>query len=103
MTLMPLNILLVGVMALFGVGLYGLLTARNLIKIVMVLQILAKAAVISLVLAGKSSGNPGLGQSIAVTVIVVDTIAVVLGLALAIQIRRHFGTLDVQKVSSLKG
>jgi NADH-quinone oxidoreductase subunit K len=103
MNLAPLDTLLIGVVALFGVALYGLLITRNLIKIVMVLQILVKTAIVALVLAGKSSGNPGLGQSIAVTVIVADTIVAVVGLALAIQIRRHFGTLDVQEIARLKG
>ena len=48
-----------------GVGFYGLLITRNLIKIVLVLQILVKAVIIALVLAGKASGNLGLGQSLA--------------------------------------
>jgi NADH:ubiquinone oxidoreductase subunit K len=103
MTFTPLDMILIGIVALFGVGFYGLLITRNLIKIVMVLQILVKAAILALVLAGKSSGNPGLGQSIAVTVIVADTIVAVIGLALAIQVRRHCGTLDVREVSRLQG
>jgi NADH:ubiquinone oxidoreductase subunit K len=80
-----------------------LLTTRNLIKVVMVLQILVKAAVLALVLAGKLGGNPGLGQSTAATVIVADTIVAVVGLALAVQVRRRFGTLDVPKISTLRG
>jgi NADH:ubiquinone oxidoreductase subunit K len=102
-TLTPLNIILFGVVALLGVGFYGLLITRNLIKIVMVLQILIKAVILALVLAGKLSGNMGLGQSTAATVIVADTIVAVVGLALAVQVRRRFGTLDVPKISTLRG
>lgn len=103
MTFTPLNIILFGVVALLGVGFYGLLITRNLIKIVMVLQILVKAVILALVLAGKMSGNLGLGQSTAATVIVADTIVAVVGLALAVQVRRRFGTLDVPKISTLRG
>ena len=103
MTFSPLNIILFGVVALLGVGFYGLLITRNLIKIVMVLQILIKAVILALILAGKLSGNIGLGQSIAATVIVADTIVAVVGLALAVQVRRRFGTLDVPKISTLRG
>ncbi|MGZ9222619.1 MAG: NADH-quinone oxidoreductase subunit NuoK [Anaerolineales bacterium] len=103
MTFSPLNIILLGVVLLLGVGFYGLLITRNLIKIVMVLQILAKAVILALVLAGKSSGNLGMGQSTASTVIVADTIVAVVGLALAVQVRRRFGTLDVPKISTLRG
>ena len=84
MILTPLNVVLIGAVALLCLGLYGLLITRNLIKVVMVLQILLKAAIVALVLAGKSSGNLGLGQSIASTVIVADTIVAVVGLALEI-------------------
>ncbi|HSK87388.1 MAG TPA: NADH-quinone oxidoreductase subunit K [Anaerolineales bacterium] len=103
MTITPLDIVLFGVIALLGVGFYGLLITRNLIKIVMVLQILIKAVILALVLAGKLSGNLGLGQSTAATVIVADTIVAVVGLALAVQVRRRLGTLDVPKISSMRG
>ena len=103
MTLNPLDIVLFGVVLLLIVGFYGLLITRNLIKIVLVLQILVKAVVIALVLAGKSSGNLGLGQSLAATVIVADTVVAVVALALAVQVRRRVGTLDLAKISSLRG
>ncbi len=103
MTMNPLNIILWGIVAILGVGFYGLLITRNLIKVVMVLQVLIKAALLALVLAGKLSGNPGLGQSTAATVLVADTIVAVVGLALAVQVRRRFGTLDVPKISTLRG
>ena len=103
MTMTPFNVILFGVAALLGVGFYGLLITRNLIKVIVVLQILIKGVVIALVLAGILGGNPGLGQSMAVTVIVADTIVAVVGLALAVQVRRRFGTLDVPKISTLRG
>ena len=103
MTLTPMNVVLFGIIILLAVGFYGLLITRNLIKIVLVLQVLVKAVVIALVLAGKSSGNLGLGQSIAATVIVADTIVAVVALALAVQVRRRVGTLDLAKITSLRG
>lgn len=103
MNFSPLNIILIGIAGLLGVGFYGLLITRNLIKVVMMLQILIKAVVLALVFAGKISGNLGLGQSTAATVIVADTIVAVVGLALVVQVRRRFGTLDVPQISTLKG
>ncbi|MBX3083282.1 MAG: NADH-quinone oxidoreductase subunit K [Anaerolineae bacterium] len=98
----PASIALIGVLGLFGVGLYGLLALRNLIKVVIALQLLIKAAVLALVAAGGASGQVNLGQSLAATVIVVDTIVAVVGLALAVQVRRRFGTLDVRVLSELR-
>jgi NADH:ubiquinone oxidoreductase subunit K len=99
----PLKIALIGVLGLLGVGLYGLLVVRNLIKIVIILQVLGKSVLLALITAGQAGGQIGLSQSLALTVIVADTIVAVIGLALAVQIRRHLGTLDVQVLSRLKG
>jgi NADH-quinone oxidoreductase subunit K len=103
MSLSLLNVAVVGVLGLLGVGFYGLLVSRNLIKIVIALQILVKAALLGLVAAGLSSGRINLGQSLAITVIVADTVVAVIGMALAVQVRRHLGTLDVAELSKLRG
>ncbi len=103
MNISPLNMVLLVIIGLLAVGMYGLLITRNLIKIVLVLQILVKSAMLALVLAGKVGGSLGLGQSLAMTVIVADTVVAVVGLALAVQVRRRFGTLDVPRISTLRG
>ena len=103
MTFSPFTIAAIGVVCLLGVGFYGLLTCRNLIKIIISLQILVKAALLGLVAAGNISGQVNLGQSLAITVIVADTIVAVIGIALGVQIRRKMGTLDVHDMSSLRG
>jgi NADH-quinone oxidoreductase subunit K len=103
MSLTVLNAVLFSVVLLLAVGFYGLLITRNLIKIVVVLQTLVKAAIVALVLAGNTSGNPGLGQSAAATVLVADTVVAVVALALAVQVRRRAGTLDVARISTLRG
>ena len=96
------QIILVGVFGLIGVGVYGLLISRNLIKVIVALQILVKGAMLALVAAGSISGRVNLGQSLAVTVIVADTVVAVIGLALAIQIKRRVGSLDVNDLATLE-
>jgi len=103
MNITPMTVALIGVLGLFGIGLYGLLVTRNMIKLVAVLQVLVKSAVLALVLAGRVSGQINLGQSLAATVIVADTIVAVIGLALAVQVRQRLGTLDLNDIASLKG
>ena len=102
MTLTPLNIVIVVVLCLVGAGFYGLLLSRNLIKVVVALQIMVKGALLALVAAGSVTGKLALGQSLALTVIVADTIVAVVGLALAVQVRKHFGTLDLNALRTLR-
>jgi NADH-quinone oxidoreductase subunit K len=97
------TVALIGVLGLFTIALYGMLVVRHLLKIVIMLQLLFKAVEIALVLAGSVSSQLSLGQSLAVTVIVVDTITAVIALALAVKVRQRCGTLDVQALSSLRG
>ena len=99
---MTLNLWLT-ILGLLIIGLYGLLAVRNLFKLIITLQILVKAAVLALVVAGQISGRIQLGQSLAVTVIVADTIVAVIALALAIQVKQRLGTVDVGRLDSLKG
>jgi NADH-quinone oxidoreductase subunit K len=103
MSLSLFSIAFVGVIGLLGIGFYGLMVCRNLIKIVIALQILVKAALLGLMAAGNLNGQINLSQSMALTVIVADTIVAVMGIALGVQIRRRVGTLDVRELSRLKG
>ena len=57
MSLSPFIIAFVGVIGLLGIGFYGLMVSRNLIKIVIALQILVKAALLGLMAAGSLNGQ----------------------------------------------
>jgi NADH:ubiquinone oxidoreductase subunit K len=94
---------ILGVIGLLGIGLFGLITSRNLIKIVVSLQLLVKAAMLGIVLAGWINGQAVLAESLVITIIVADTIVAVIGIAMIVQVRRQIGTLDVSALSKLKG
>ncbi len=97
------QLLLASAFLLLGIGLYGLLVIRNLIKIVIALQIMVKGAMLALVVAGDLNGQLNLGQSLALTVITADTIVAIIGLSLAIQIQQRSSTLDVDEILNLEG
>lgn len=97
------NFVVIGILGLLGVGFYGLLVCRNLFKIVVALQIMVKAALLGLVASGYANGNINSAQSLAVTVIVADTIVAVIAIAMAIQIQRQLGTLDLNDLAGMRG
>lgn len=103
MTLDPVLVVGLGVVGLLAVGLYGLLVVRNLIKMIVVLQILAKSAMLAFVAAGAATRQVALSQSLVVTIIVADTVVAVIAIALAVLVKRHFGTLDLRELTSLRG
>lgn len=98
-----LHIVLAGAFLLLGIGLYGLLVIRNMIKIVIAIQLMVKGAMLAFVVAGSLNGQLNLGQSLALTIIAADTVVAIIGLALAIRIQERSGTLDVDAIMNLEG
>ena len=94
---------LIGAFGLLAVAIYGLLVLRNLIKLTIAVQLMMKGALIAVVLAGVATGQRALGESLGVTLVVADTVAAVIGLALAVLVRRRMGSLDIETLSKLRG
>jgi NADH:ubiquinone oxidoreductase subunit K len=95
-------IVLITILGLAGIGLYCILATRNMIKVIIGLQLIVKGAIVAFMLASNLNQNENLGQTLALTVIVADTIVAVVGLALAVQIKLRTGSLDIKTISSLK-
>jgi NADH:ubiquinone oxidoreductase subunit K len=103
MTISPEMSVLFCALVLECIGLYALLTCRHLIKVLVGLQLMSKAVVLALVVAGQLAGRAGLAQALVISVIVADTVVTAVGLALAVQVSRRFGTLDLSQLAALKG
>ena len=88
---------------LVGIGLYCLLTMRNTVKLLIGIEVIAKGVTLALVAGGAARGNLMVAQSLAITVIVVDVAVIATALALVININRHTKSLDVRKLTRLKG
>jgi NADH-quinone oxidoreductase subunit K len=103
MRLEPTVIVGLTALALMAIGLYGLAILRNLIKLVIALQLLTKSALLALLFAATWVGQGSLGQALMLTVILADTVVAVMAMALAVQIKRCLGSLDLSRLSSLRG
>ena len=103
---------------LFLVGLYGVLTRRNLIKIVIGFTIMEFSVFLFLVLIGyidegmapiitENLENPAfvdpLPQAMVLTAIVIGLATSAMLLAIAIRVYKKYGTFDTRKINNLKG
>ena len=91
--------------ALFCVGVYGVLTRRNAVAILMGIELMLNASVINF-LAFWRYVNPNValsGQAFAVFVITLAAAEVSVGLALIIAIYRNRDTVVVDDVDLMKG
>ena len=88
---------------LVAMGIYVLLTMRNLIKLFIGVEIISKGVSLALVATGFVKQNILTAQAITVTFIVIEVSVVATALAIIINVYRHTGSLDVRKLAKLKG
>jgi NADH-quinone oxidoreductase subunit K len=87
---------------LFFLGLIGLLVRRNIIFILMSLEIMLNAAGLAFVVAGSKWAEAD-GQVMFLFILAVAAAEVSIGLALIIQVYNKFKTLDTDALNKLKG
>lgn len=99
------KMVIVTVFALYGVGVYCLVTRRDLIRLLIGLMILMNAANLSFILFStvKIFGliDP-LPHALVVMAIVIDGCVIVFGLALVVLIYHRYGSLDIEKLRRLR-
>ena len=87
--------------ALFSLGLIGLLTRRNLVFVLMSLEIMLNAVGLAFVVGGSFWQEPD-GQVMFLFILALAAAEVAVGLALLIQFYRHFNTMDIDVLSRLR-
>lgn len=88
---------------LFSIGVFGVLTRKNAIGILMSIELILNAANINLVTFNKFQRTPdGLGQIFALFVIAIAAVSAVIGLVLVISIYRNAKTILVNKINLMK-
>jgi NADH-quinone oxidoreductase subunit K len=87
---------------LFSLGLASLLVRRNLIFVLMSLEVMLNAAGLAFVVAG-SRWHQADGQVVFMFILAMAASEVAVGLALVLQICRRFKSLDVDELSEMRG
>ncbi|GAB3341704.1 MULTISPECIES: NADH-quinone oxidoreductase subunit NuoK [Chromohalobacter] len=87
---------------LFALGLVGLMMRRNMLFVLMSLEVMMNAAGLAFIVAGTRWGQPD-GQVMFLLVITLAAAEASVGLALLLQLYRRFKTLDIDAASRLRG
>ena len=86
---------------LFAIGLAGILTRRNVLMILLCIELMFNAANLAFVAYARAWGDLG-GQVIVFFIITVAAAEVTIGLAIAILLMRRLKTLNADEISLLK-
>ena len=86
---------------LFAIGLLGIITRRNVLMILLSIELMFNAANLAFVAYGRQWGDLS-GQLIVFFIITVAAAEVTVGLAIAILMSRHLKTLNADEANLLK-
>ncbi len=99
---MPLRPMLLLAHALFCLGVYGILTRRNAIGLLLAIELILNAAALNFVVFGRRVGEAS-GQAFALFIIALAACEAVVGLAIILSLYRHAKTVYADHVDLLKG
>jgi NADH-quinone oxidoreductase subunit K len=94
------GLLLAGI--LFGIGLVGVLVRRNILVILMSVEVMLNASGLAFVVAGARWGQPD-GQVMFIFILTMAAAEVSVGLALAFSFYHHFKSLDLDAADTMRG
>ena len=100
--MVPLNHFLILSGLLFSIGTAGVFLRRNLITVLLSIEIMLNAVILSCVAFGRYLGNVD-GQIITFFVMTVAAAEAAVGLAIIISLFRHRQTVNLQHINILKG
>ena len=98
----PSALMLIGAV-LFGLGVVGFLTRRNLIVMFLSTEVMFQGVLINLVAMGLASGGSLQGQAFGLFVLVIAAVEAGLGLAIVVMLYRRRGTLDAESWRTMRG
>lgn len=103
--MIPLNYYLATAIVLYAVGMYCLAVKRNMIKLIIAVEILTSAANLNMI-SISSYAKPGavdpLGHAFVIMSIVIGACVVAVALTIAVYAYKHYGTLDVRELRRLR-
>ncbi|MCK4265671.1 MAG: NADH-quinone oxidoreductase subunit NuoK [Thermoplasmata archaeon] len=98
---MPLSYYLILSAMLFGVGIYGVLSKRNAVVVLMSIEIMLNAVNLNFVAFAHYNGDIA-GQVYALFLIAIGAAEVAVGIAIFLLLYKRFDTIQVQKIKLLR-
>jgi NADH:ubiquinone oxidoreductase subunit K len=96
-----MNILIIVI--LFFLGFFCLITTKSMVRMIIGIEIMARASTFAFVYFGYMQNNTAVSQSIVVTIIVVEAVVSAIALALIMSLYNKSKTANVTELNKLKG
>ena len=88
---------------MFIAGFYCILVTRNMIRLMIGIELLTKAVTLLIITAGYVAGRIALTQALVITLIIIEVVIMAIMAGIILSIYRHNQSLDARRLNSLKG
>lgn len=102
MTLL-ITLFVVSAVLLIAAGFYSIIVTRNLMRILMSIEILTKAVTLVMIGAGYQTGKMGAAQSFVITIIIMEVMLLVIATGILFGIYKNTGSLSTEGINHLRG
>lgn len=93
-----LTVIFLIVVLLYIIGFYYLITTRNLIRILIALEVLTKGITLTLIYVGKLTGQMATAQSMVITLIIIEVVVMAVAAGIIVNIFNHTDSLNVREI-----
>ncbi len=102
MTLLS-TLFVIAAVLMLAVGFYSIVVTRNLMRILLSVEILTKSVTLLMIGAGYMTGNMGQAQSYVITIIIVEVMILVVATGLVFGVYNKTGSLNTKDINNLQG
>lgn len=97
------SLFVIAAILLLAIGVYSLAVTRNLMRILLSLEILTKAVTLLMISVGYMTGKVAEAQTYVITIIIIEVMLLVISTGILFGVFKANGTLDTKKLNNLKG
>ena len=91
------------IIMLFIAGAYLVLVTRNLMRVLIGLELMMKGVTLLLIVAGYVTGAVALAQAVVITLIVIEVVVMAVMAGVILSIYKNSGSMDARNLRNLKG
>lgn len=96
-------VFIISIVLLFVIGFYSLLVTRNLIRILISVEILTKGVTLLMVVAGYLTNKMAQAEAYIITIIIIEVVLLAIATGISLGVYRANDDLNTKNLNNLKG
>ena len=100
---MLLTLFVTAIVLIAAMGVYFVAATRNMIRVLIALELIVKAVTLLIAVAGAMCGEMALAQSFIIALIIIEVVVTATGAGITIAVHSRNGSVDLRELTKIKG